>query len=172
MAPRVVFHAAASASFQGNYGTPPPGSHTEARGHAAHEQIGAEIVQLCEVMEEHAISSEITFGELFDIYSSISNKVVGVLLRARKYGIVSFEGEMLFQNRDKLTMIRLLRSSAEVSRSTSATAPLVWGSSLQPSLVADSLAMTTQGMSATDTGVSTDPPLDRIGQAEYPIAAV
>jgi hypothetical protein len=31
------------------------------------------------------------------IYTSISNKVVGVLLRARKHKFVDFEGETLFQ---------------------------------------------------------------------------
>jgi thiamine kinase-like enzyme len=31
------------------------------------------------------------------IYTSISNKVVGVLLRARKHKLVDFEGETLFQ---------------------------------------------------------------------------
>jgi hypothetical protein len=33
----------------------------------------------------------------FQIYTSISNKVVGVLLRARKHKFVDFEGETLFQ---------------------------------------------------------------------------
>jgi hypothetical protein len=31
------------------------------------------------------------------IYTSISNKVVGVLLRARKHKFLDFEGETLFQ---------------------------------------------------------------------------
>jgi hypothetical protein len=34
---------------------------------------------------------------LLQIYTSISNKVVGVLLRARKHKFVDFEGETLFQ---------------------------------------------------------------------------
>jgi hypothetical protein len=34
---------------------------------------------------------------LLQMYTSISNKVVGVLLRARKHKFVDFEGETLFQ---------------------------------------------------------------------------
>jgi hypothetical protein len=39
----------------------------------------------------------ISFGELFSIYTVISNKLVGVLLRARKHKLLDFEGECLFQ---------------------------------------------------------------------------
>lgn len=40
----------------------------------------------------------------------ISNKVVGILIRARKHGFVDFEGEMLYQRRDDDKVIRLLKS--------------------------------------------------------------
>ena len=36
-------------------------------------------------------------------------QVVGLLQRARKYGVVQFEGETLFQGRDDLTPIFVLR---------------------------------------------------------------
>lgn len=54
------------------------------------------------------------FRPLFNIYTRVSNKLVGVLLRARKYGLVEFDGEMLFQGRDDSVQIRL--SDAGVAR--------------------------------------------------------
>lgn len=51
----------------------------------------------------------ISFKRLFDIYINISNKVVGILLRARKYGLVDFRGEMLFQGRDDDVLIKLIK---------------------------------------------------------------
>lgn len=39
----------------------------------------------------------ILFGDLFDAYAHISDKVVGMLLRARKHSLLYFEGETLFQ---------------------------------------------------------------------------
>ena len=50
----------------------------------------------------------VTFGRLFERYTRISNKVVGMLLRARKQNLVDFEGEMLFQRRDDNVVITLL----------------------------------------------------------------
>ncbi len=52
----------------------------------------------------------ITFGELFHIYQFVSDKVVGMLLCARKHGMVAFEGEMLYQRRDECAVITLLLS--------------------------------------------------------------
>lgn len=92
-----------------------PGSKTEARGIKAHENIEDEIRVLCSVIEEHGKPiedgiAEIKFGDLFRLYQVISNKVVGVLIRARKHGFVEFEGEMLYQRRDDDVIIRLIKS--------------------------------------------------------------
>ena len=43
------------------------------------------------------------------MYTVISNKLVGVLLRARKHGYVDFKGEILFQARDDHVQITLLK---------------------------------------------------------------
>jgi hypothetical protein len=43
------------------------------------------------------------------IYTRISDKVVGMLLRARKYGFVEFIGEMLYQGRDDYMPVRLIK---------------------------------------------------------------
>merc|ERR1711934_1214256 len=65
-------------------------------------------------IQQEQFITEIDFKRLFDIYVGISNKLVGVLLRARKYGIVDFPGETLFQRRDDDVIIKLLYSPNEV----------------------------------------------------------
>ena len=50
----------------------------------------------------------IKFKNLFSIYTKISNKLVGLLLRARKHNYLEFEGEVLFQGRDDETLIKLI----------------------------------------------------------------
>ena len=50
-----------------------------------------------EVDEDTAAFAVIKFGDLFKMYTRISDKVVGILLRAKKYRLVYFEPEMLFQ---------------------------------------------------------------------------
>ena len=54
-----------------------------------------------EVDEDTAAFSVIKFGDLFKMYTRISDKVVGLLLRAKKYRLVFFEPEMLFQGKFK-----------------------------------------------------------------------
>lgn len=75
--------------------------------------------ELCAVMTDNGTrqsngSTVIKFGELFDIYTYISNKLVGVLLRARKHGLVTFEGETLFQRRDDNVDVVLLYTMDKV----------------------------------------------------------
>ncbi|NXK29096.1 ABRA protein, partial [Arenaria interpres] len=96
-----------------SYGRPPEGSRTEQRGKDAHSHVGKEVEELClvirrtgEVGEDGRVS--VTFGQLFETYVTISNKVVGILLRARKHGLVRFEGEMLWQGKDDDVVITLL----------------------------------------------------------------
>lgn len=97
-----------------NYGRPVEGSKTEARGKAAAQLLHDEIRLLMDVIEKHGTKTEdgngqpvveMKFKELFELYKVISNKVVGLLLRARKYGLVQFEGEMLYQGRDDNVVI-------------------------------------------------------------------
>ena len=117
-----------------NYGRPEPGSLTEQRGHVAHLYISKEIRELCHVIqkigttintsattttncdEQDATTPppppppkvvQVTFGELFHAYENKNNKVVGLLLRARRLGLVSFEGEMLWQRRDEHVVVVL-----------------------------------------------------------------
>ena len=124
---------------QQGYGVPVAGSKTDARGKKAHERISNEIVELCAVIEDNGLKinedqSTIKFGRLFDIYTVISNKLVGVLLRARKYGFVAFEGETLFQRRDDNVIITLLMPAAkvkEIAKEAKSDPDFTWGKCLK-----------------------------------------
>lgn len=102
-----------------DYGKPIEGSKTEYRGKQAGVHISAEVVELCEIIETigHRLPDGtfgVTFGALFETYTRISNKLVGMLMRGRKQKLLDFEGEMLFQRRDDDVIIRLLRPPNEL----------------------------------------------------------
>ncbi|XP_004697492.1 actin-binding Rho-activating protein [Echinops telfairi] len=95
------------------YGRPKEGTKTAERAKRAQEHIYREITDLCFIirtMARHRRDGKIqvTFGDLFDRYVRISDKVVGILMRARKHGLVDFPGEMLWQGRDDHVVITLL----------------------------------------------------------------
>ena len=101
------------------YGRPVAGSKTETRGRFAGAHISQEVKQLCQIIlqmgeEQPDETFSVTFRRLFDRYTRISNKVVGMLLRARKQNLVHFEGEMLFQRRDDDVIITLLHMPEEL----------------------------------------------------------
>lgn len=54
------------------------------------------------------------FGDLFKLYTRISDKVVGILLRARKYGLVHFEPEILFQGQDDEEPVVLMKPMQDI----------------------------------------------------------
>ncbi|XP_028282016.1 actin-binding Rho-activating protein [Parambassis ranga] len=105
---------------QEDYGRPLQGSKTDQRGKDAHTHINKEVEELCEVIrnigeprdkDEDRSDGKVTtveFGKLFEHYVTISNKLVGILLRARKQRLVEFEGEMLWQGKDDHVVISLL----------------------------------------------------------------
>ena len=79
------------------------------------------MIELCQTIHDDGTPTKenpdlrfISFGDLFDIYVNISNKVVGLLLRARKYGLLTFEGECLFQKFHDHVPIYLLHPMAEI----------------------------------------------------------
>jgi len=95
-----------------NYGKPVEGSKTEYRGKQAHKHISNEVIELCHVIAYHGQQQPngtytVTFGVLFQAYITISNKLVGMLMRARKHSLLDFEGEMLYQGRDEKIVITL-----------------------------------------------------------------
>lgn len=129
-------HGKTAAVDDPEYGRPKAGSRTAIRGAQAHAHVSSEIVTLAEVLRrvgneaydgcievsslnclcvtelvchvQRYLPLQTTFGDLFSAYERISNKLVGILLRARRQDIVDFEGEMLFQGRDNHVIIRLL----------------------------------------------------------------
>lgn len=108
---------------QDDYGRPVQGSMTEQRGKDAHTHISREVQELCEVIKNIGESRDssgrgggsdgkvitVEFGKLFEHYVTISNKLVGILLRARKQRLVDFEGEMLWQGKDDHVVITLIQ---------------------------------------------------------------
>ncbi|XP_072530995.1 actin binding Rho activating protein b [Salminus brasiliensis] len=95
------------------YGRPKEGSKTAERARRAEAHIHREIEDMCFVIRTMVDPdpdgyTRVTFGQLFDRYVRISDKVVGILMRARKHGKVDFEGEMLWQGQDDGVIITLL----------------------------------------------------------------
>uniref|UniRef100_A0A914GWA6 Costars domain-containing protein n=1 Tax=Globodera rostochiensis TaxID=31243 RepID=A0A914GWA6_GLORO len=103
-----------------NYGRPLVGTKSQARGVRGGEHVMREVIFLCEMIEQNGDGTPpdcyIKFGPLFYMYSRISETLVGMLIRARKYGLLDFEGEMLYQRQDDHKKIRLLMSSEEICR--------------------------------------------------------
>lgn len=86
------------------FNRPAAGSLSDLRARKASAHILKEILEMCEVIYRDGTPCRdqpeiigITFGDLFNIYVHISDKCVGILLRARKQQFVEFEGECLFQ---------------------------------------------------------------------------
>jgi len=65
-----------------NYGRPVAGSKTELRGKQAGVHISGEVIELCNIVRMLGApqpdgSYAVTFGDLFEFYTRISNKVSG-----------------------------------------------------------------------------------------------
>lgn len=103
-----------------SYGKPPEGSLTEARAKKACHHINQELATLLSVIrgigkrDNSTGQISVTFGSLFRYYIPISDKVVGLLLRARRWRLVNFSGEMLYQGQDDNTMVTLLISDDDI----------------------------------------------------------
>ena len=96
-----------------NYGTPRAGTLSERRGLKAAVHVSNEILDVCEViyrigMPYPGCVRAVSFGHLFQVYTKISDKVVGMLIRARRHGLVHFKGEMLYQGQDDDKIVMLL----------------------------------------------------------------
>ncbi|XP_013183682.2 actin-binding Rho-activating protein [Amyelois transitella] len=110
------------------YGKPIPGSMTEFRGAEAQARVCTEMKELCGIINDYGktpcksllppelqnATKVISFGELFSIYTVISDKLVGILLRSRKHQLTYFEGEVLFQKRDDDVPIFLLQPMQDI----------------------------------------------------------
>jgi len=104
---------------QSGYGKPAAGSKSEARGLFAAKHVNRELILLCDMIYQEGIpwpddTAAIPFGPLFTVYQVINNKLVGLLMRARKHGLLYFEGEMLFQRRDDDKPVVLLKPIQQI----------------------------------------------------------
>jgi len=96
-----------------DYGKPAKDTASEKRGKKYLKCVNEEVVDLCSLISIQGKKNQngtswISFGELFRFYQFISNKVVGILHRARKNRLVHFDGETLWQGKDNLATITLL----------------------------------------------------------------
>jgi|TARA_B110000208_G_C11437530_1_gene309561 hypothetical protein len=71
------------------------------------------MAKLVEVINENGETGEngckcITFGVLFVLYQDISDTLVGILMRAKKYKKLTYSGQMLFQGMHNDVVIQLL----------------------------------------------------------------
>ncbi|XP_018053211.1 PREDICTED: actin-binding Rho-activating protein-like isoform X1 [Atta colombica] len=105
------------------YGRPEAGSLSDLRGRKANAHVLKEILELCEIISHEGTPCRdqpdviaITFGDIFNIYTNISNKCVGLLLRARKQKFLEFEGECLFQRRDDNVPIFLIKPIEDIRK--------------------------------------------------------
>ncbi|GAB1608340.1 hypothetical protein Ahia01_001118200 [Argonauta hians] len=97
-----------------NYGRPVEGTKSAIRGEKALKHILREVHELCVIISEigqHQPDNtvRVTFGELFKAYIRISNKLVGMLIRARRHKLLDFEGEILYQRQDDKVPITLFK---------------------------------------------------------------
>ncbi|XP_034254800.1 actin-binding Rho-activating protein-like isoform X1 [Thrips palmi] len=104
------------------YGKPPPGSESEYRAIKGRISMNKDILELCEILNQEGELQIVDgmpvkvmcFRDVFQLYTVINDKVVGLLLRARKQGLVDFEGETLFQRRDDHVLIGLIKPIEEI----------------------------------------------------------
>jgi len=97
------------------YGMVVEGTLTDKRGKKAKDFIAGNIVECCETIKSIGTLNpetglyEVSFGKMFRTYERINDKMVGLLIRARRHGLVDFPGEMLYQGQDNDVPIKLLK---------------------------------------------------------------
>mmetsp|Transcript_8258 Transcript_8258/g.20294 ORF Transcript_8258/g.20294 Transcript_8258/m.20294 type:complete len:145 (+) Transcript_8258:402-836(+) len=97
---------------QKGYGTAPEGSKSAARAERAKQWVKEQIGLLISVIKKVGQKNpnglyEVSFGVIFVAYQDISDTLVGILRRAKKYGCVEFMGDMLFQGQSDAVVISL-----------------------------------------------------------------
>jgi len=102
-----------------DYGKPISGSDSDKRSKEYQKNVIDEVASLCYQISLHGYKStdgteQILFGDLFKLNEKISNKCVGLLQRARKYRLLHFAGETLWQGADDKVVISLLRRNREI----------------------------------------------------------
>mmetsp|Transcript_11718 Transcript_11718/g.16746 ORF Transcript_11718/g.16746 Transcript_11718/m.16746 type:complete len:138 (+) Transcript_11718:2-415(+) len=97
------------------YGTAPEGSASAKRAEKATQWVKEQIVQLIQIIQDLGEGMKplpyTTFGILFVEYENISDTLVGILQRAKKYGVLTYEGDMLWQGQSDDVQIHLLEAA-------------------------------------------------------------
>jgi hypothetical protein len=98
-----------------SYGHPLPGSKSEARAAAASDWVEKEVAKL--VVEIRKIGfkdakgrAAVKFITLFHHYENVSDTLVGIMLRAKKRGLIQYDGEMLLQGMHDNVVITVLQN--------------------------------------------------------------
>jgi fused signal recognition particle receptor len=99
-----------------NYGKAKAGSASAERARRAKVWVKEQIEILIRVVTnigdtDAAGNMCCEFGKLFVAYETISDTLVGMLQRSKKFGLVEFEGEMLFQGQSDKVMVTLTPKS-------------------------------------------------------------
>jgi len=86
---------------------------SDQRSKEANEKLNFEIWEICDTIQTIGLPDDdggfmVEFGELFDTYSTVSSQTVGLLIRARRRGLVYFEGETLLKGKDDFEIVTLL----------------------------------------------------------------
>lgn len=91
---------------------------SESRALSAEIWVKKEVEKLLDEIRKHGYEEKgdtfITFGTLFKRYEAVSDSLVGIIIRAKKRDLLSYDGEMLFQGRDDLKIIKLDKENAEL----------------------------------------------------------
>lgn len=87
---------------------------SEQRSQEANEKLNFEIWEICDTIQTIGLPDDdggfmVEFGELFETYSTVSCQTVGLLIRARRRGLLHFEGETLLKGRDDMEIVTLLK---------------------------------------------------------------
>merc|ERR1719209_604476 len=87
---------------------------SDQRSKEANEKLNFEIWEICDTIQTIGLPDDdggfmVEFGELFDTYSTVSSQTVGLLIRARRQGLVHFEGETLLKGKDDFEIVTLLK---------------------------------------------------------------
>eukprot|EP00466_Bigelowiella_natans_P015307 jgi/Bigna1/138851/aug1.47_g13559 len=98
---------------QKGYGKALPGSKSAMRAEKAKLWVKQQIGILLTVIKREGSKGpqghhQVNFGKLFTAYQDISDTLVGMLRRARKYKGLTFEGDMLYQGVSDKVVISLL----------------------------------------------------------------
>ena len=88
------------------YGKAPKGSESAARAKKGKKWVKTQVKQLCQIIADMGTAHpkngriRVQFGPLFIAYQDISDTLVGMLQRSKKWGLIKYKGEMLWQGRD------------------------------------------------------------------------